>query len=115
MVVSIHLVYQLSVEISQPFELFFQEASHSLFLALILLLVSLFLGSLSEDTVDCAVGIHLEYTIRFFSICTTVFASANFSNVGTSPNIIFLDIINDVVFVDEGQTIETKFLLAGSG
>lgn len=111
MVVCVDFVYQLTVEVSQLFKSLLQQAPHALLFPLVLLFLPFLLVATSQVTIDWVKRVHLQNTEGLFSAHTTILASADLFDVRTTPRVIFLNTVHNVVFVNKSQTIETEFFL----
>jgi len=112
-IVRVDFVYQLSVEVYQLFEFLLQQASHALFFTFFGLVLALPRPH-TQIGVNWVSGIQLKCAVRFLASEAAIFASTNFLDIGASPRITGLESINNVLFIDERETVKTKFLLTGS-
>lgn len=116
MIVSIYLCYKLAIELKNFSKLLFQQAFCAFidFINFIFFVKSDFI-SLPKVSKHSHIRVNLQGRICLFSGHTAIFASTNFANIGTSPWICLLQVLNDIFFVDQDQTIQTElFLTRGS-
>lgn len=105
MIVSIDLIDELSIKVYELLEFLFKKATHTLIFSLLDLLITFSPYSTSQISVYWLIWIHFKDRIWFFSREAAIFASTYLSNIRTSPWIIFLYIVEDVILVDENKTV----------